>query len=674
MLSDHLHRSIATLLLVVMFAVSVAPQTVDAARGSHAAPKLLNLYLDWKIEDADLARLSRWDLVVLDMDLAWSFPDRIRELRRVNPDIIILAYVSAGEISAARIQGDKTSPGYKLASRLPESVYMHSKDGTRLEWWPGASLMNATDLGPTVEGKRWADILPEFVEEEMMSTGLWDGVFLDAAYSDITYFFGTDIDLDGDGVSDDPSRVNTAWQNGMRRLLRNMRAAVGSDGLIMVNSSSAYASQVNGVLFENFPQYGWTAPQSEFFRSIGVNISPSLTSFNTNTDNQEDPTNYRLMRYGLTSALLGNGYYSFDAGSRGHARTWWYDEYDAALGAPVGSARRVMGSGSGVTPGVWMRTFEHGIVLVNSGTESERISLPGTFELIHGIQDPEVNTGAIIREIDVPPQDGRIVLRRLDTEDIRDSVVQNGSYLRIFSSEGHQERNGFFLHRDNVSSGAQFINASSNQGEILVQANQGELIVETQKTKRRLYPFGAEYKGELSFGIGNLNRDDALELAVSQREGDSSEIRILSMTGKELSRWTVSSALFRGGVRVAVGDIDGDGTDEVMTGNGPGTGSSLQVWNADGAAHGALFAPFDASERGGVTVAAGDVDGDGTAEILVGSGEGSVPRVRLFDGDSSFIREISVGTQPLLSGVDVGVADVDGDTLAEILVSVPSSF
>src|SRR5205814_1923759 len=42
------------------------------------------------------------------------------------------------------------------------------------------------------------------------------------------------------------------------------------------------------------------------------------------------------------------------------------------------------------------------------------------------------------------------------------------------------------------------------------------------------------------------------------------------------------------------------------------------------------FFAFDAAFRGGVTVAAGDTNGDGVADIVVGAGRGGFPQVRSF--------------------------------------------
>jgi hypothetical protein len=68
-----------------------------------------------------------------------------------------------------------------------------------------------------------------------------------------------------------------------------------------------------------------------------------------------------------------------------------------------------------------------------------------------------------------------------------------------------------------------------------------------------------------------------------------------------------------GGVRTATADFNGDGTPDVVAGTGPGTTAEVKV--LDGRTGTVLFdaTPF-ADFTGGVFVAAGDVDGDGTPD------------------------------------------------------------
>jgi hypothetical protein len=142
-----------------------------------------------------------------------------------------------------------------------------------------------------------------------------------------------------------------------------------------------------------------------------------------------------------------------------------------------------------------------------------------------------------------------------------------------------------------------------------------------------------------------------------------------------LNQWTAYSVL-RYGVNLAAGDIDGDGTDEVITGPGPGAmfGPHVRCFQPDGTVvPNAGFLAYGTNKYG-VKVATGDVDGDGRDEIITGAGPGAVfgPHVRGWSWDSepgtAAIPGISFFAYGTLKwGVNVACGDIDGDGRDEIV-------
>ncbi len=136
------------------------------------------------------------------------------------------------------------------------------------------------------------------------------------------------------------------------------------------------------------------------------------------------------------------------------------------------------------------------------------------------------------------------------------------------------------------------------------------------------------------------------------------------------------------GVNVACGDIDGDSCDEIITGAGPGAvfGPHVRGWNVDGLAAQAMpgvsFMAYGTS-RWGVKVAAGDIDGDGIDELLTAPGPSPIfsAHVRGWDYDGTSVvpmpgvNFIAWEMAAAAYGATVGCSpDLDRDGRDEIVV------
>jgi hypothetical protein len=132
------------------------------------------------------------------------------------------------------------------------------------------------------------------------------------------------------------------------------------------------------------------------------------------------------------------------------------------------------------------------------------------------------------------------------------------------------------------------------------------------------------------------------------------------------------------GVEVACGDLDGDGTDEIVTGPGPGPVAGSHVrgygWNGSDAVPlpGINFLAYG-TPRYGVKVACGDLDGDGRDEIVTGAGSGAVfgPHVRGWAVDGGMAAPMPgisfFAYNTLRWGVNVACGDLNGDGRDEIV-------
>lgn len=130
---------------------------------------------------------------------------------------------------------------------------------------------------------------------------------------------------------------------------------------------------------------------------------------------------------------------------------------------------------------------------------------------------------------------------------------------------------------------------------------------------------------------------------------------------------------FMGGVRVAVGDVNGDAQPDVITAPGAGAPPQVKAFNGSSGAEFKSFLAYDPAFTGGVFVAVGDVNGDGIADIVTGTGEGSVPQVKVFNGlDNAVLRSFFPYDPGFAGGVRVAVGDVNGDGIGDIITGTAS--
>jgi hypothetical protein len=126
---------------------------------------------------------------------------------------------------------------------------------------------------------------------------------------------------------------------------------------------------------------------------------------------------------------------------------------------------------------------------------------------------------------------------------------------------------------------------------------------------------------------------------------------------------------FTGGVRVAVGDVTGDGVADIVTGAGPGGGPHVKVFDGVSGAGIWSFFAFAVDFTGGVYVAAGDVDGDGLDDVIVGAGPGGGPHVKVFAGATQLpLADFFAFSPSFTGGVRVAAGDVNGDGRADLVL------
>jgi hypothetical protein len=152
-----------------------------------------------------------------------------------------------------------------------------------------------------------------------------------------------------------------------------------------------------------------------------------------------------------------------------------------------------------------------------------------------------------------------------------------------------------------------------------------------------IFPFGTVYTGPVFVTGGDINGDGFAEIMYS-RTGTGPNVRVVDGFNLVVNNTFVTirdfmpfGAAYKGGVTMAVGDVNGDGTRDLITGQSR-DGSLVRVFS--GADLSVRLSSFRAGpvRAGGIFVAAGVTDFDNRADIIVGSGAGGTAQVRIYAG------------------------------------------
>lgn len=303
-------------------------------------PRIANYFLDYNITMQEIDSLALCDVLILDHEVGHSRKEVIDSIRARNPHITILAYIVSQEI-----QNNATEWNGSLRKSLYEGIsddwWLKNSKGEKIVFWPGTSMLNIAAGTPEKSSIQWNRYFATFCMDSILATNIWDGLYLDNCWHSVSWLDST-MDIDNDGTADPAREIDSLWEVGMDLLLELIRER-HPETIIMGNGGYRYGDKLNGALFETFPVWGgWMRLMDTYWSLDTTAVSMQLNCINSNTHNTGDKT-YQQMRFGLTSTLLGDGYFSYDFGADDHSQHWWFDEYTLDLGKPLGKAYAIGG-------------------------------------------------------------------------------------------------------------------------------------------------------------------------------------------------------------------------------------------------------------------------------------------------------------------------------------------
>ncbi len=298
-----------------------------------AYPRIGNYFLDATITANDIDSLSRCDFLVLDHEVARYAPEVIDSIRSKNPDIKIIAYIVSQEMSTT---ADTDWPGSLRSSMFPniqDEWWLKNSDGEFVTFWPGTRMLNIGAGQPDMSAITWNRYLAGVITDSILSNPQWDGIYLDNCWHSV-HWNDEKIDVNRDGIPDEPWLADSLWQSGMNLLLDIIRND-NPDKIAVGNGGYRFGKWLNGVLIEDFPTWGGWWRLFDIYRDMDSSaVAQQYMLINGTTENSGE-IDLQHMRFGLSSTLMADGYFSYDFGADDHSQNWWFDEYSVDLGEPL---------------------------------------------------------------------------------------------------------------------------------------------------------------------------------------------------------------------------------------------------------------------------------------------------------------------------------------------------
>lgn len=311
---------------------------------------------------------ARYDLMMgTSFDHTLGAASWVRRLRSMNPALRILPYKQA---FMAQFEGGIESSGLVAAFNggLDPSWFMRSPTGDLLSEpaFPQNVQLNHTPFSQEVNGQSVNSYTADFLADNVLTSGLWSGIHFDQPEWYINPLLGDPppaIDLDGDGVAEPLATVQHAWALGFYDYFVQMARRLPADTLLYGNAGhipgnpmalpmlngwqgeviSPYPIAPGGDWITDAPSQWYRlldnyrlattharAPQMVSLQFTGRELGTQTGGVTPNGYPQRTAAiewrDYQRMRLGLTTALLGNGFFEYDLVDN-TTLPQWFDEY-----------------------------------------------------------------------------------------------------------------------------------------------------------------------------------------------------------------------------------------------------------------------------------------------------------------------------------------------------------
>lgn len=204
------------------------------------------------------------------------------------------------------------------------------------------------------------------------------------------------------------------------------------------------------------------------------------------------------------------------------------------------------------------------------------------------------------------------------------------------------------------------------QPEVLIMDDKGNL-------QKSFLAYDKKFKGGVAVAVGDVDGDGNSEIITTPQTSGGPHVRIFSSEGVLKYEFFAYLKNMQAGLSLAVGDLDQDGKAEIVVAPQVGGGAHVKVFKYDGQLFSQFFAYSD-KFRGGVNLTVGDVNNDGLGDIITAPASGSDPQVKVFSNSGLLLYSWLAYDKKLVRGLQLTVGDIDGDDWVDIITTPAKGY
>jgi len=170
----------------------------------------------------------------------------------------------------------------------------------------------------------------------------------------------------------------------------------------------------------------------------------------------------------------------------------------------------------------------------------------------------------------------------------------------------------------------------------------------------------------VSLAMGKIDDSSNKKIIVGLGKNNFPWVKIYNLDGSLNNKIIAYAENFRGGIEIALADIDGDGINEIITGAGEGGGPHVRIFNNAGVVLGQFFA-FDKNNRVGINLISYDVNFDGKDEIIIWQKKNS-NKIKIFNASGELLQTLEISDLNTRNGFSLACTDLNNDNTIEYIV------